>query len=162
VVVNKSKLLAIRNSTAEFLIFTSQSGEESIEVKYRDETVWLTQKMMSELFQVTIPTINEHLKNIYESGEISEETTIRKFLIVQTEGKRQVSRSVDFYNLDAIISVGYKVNSVRATQFRRWATKSLETLLLGDMCLIKSAWKTEFFLVKNILKNFLKKLEKYA
>jgi len=158
VVVNKSKLLAIRNSTAEFLIFTSQSGEESIEVKYRDETVWLTQKMMSELFQVTIPTINEHLKNIYESGEISEETTIRKFLIVQTEGKRQVSRSVDFYNLDAIISVGYKVNSVRATQFRRWATQVLRDFAIRGYVLDKKRLENGVFLGEEYFEKLLEEI----
>ena len=115
----------IRNSTAEFLIFTGQSGEQSIETRYKDETIWLSQKLMSALFNVDVRTINEHLKNIYEQGEVSLDATIRKFRIVQTEGKREVSRNVDFYNLDAIISVGYRVNSVRATQFRQWATKVL-------------------------------------
>jgi len=113
-----NKTLIIRNSTAEFLIFTSQAGENSIEVRYQDETVWLSQKMIAELFAVDVRTVNEHLKNIYESSELMEDSTIRKFRIVQKEGERDVSRNIDFYNLDAIISVGYRVNSVRATQFR--------------------------------------------
>ena len=117
---NKKKL--IRNSTAEFLVFTSQTGEKSIEARYEDETVWLSQKLMATLFDVEVNTINYHLKELYKSGEIEENRTIRNFRIVQTEGQRKVSRDVDFYNLDAIISVGYKVNSVRATQFRQWAT----------------------------------------
>ena len=121
----RQKNTLIRNSTAEFLIFTGQSGEQSIETRYKDETIWLSQKLMSALFNVDVRTINEHLKNIYEQGEVSPDATIRKFRIVQTEGKREVSRNVDFYNLDAIISVGYRVNSVRATQFRQWATKVL-------------------------------------
>jgi hypothetical protein len=119
------KKLQIRNSTAEFLIFTTQSGENTIEVRVENETVWLTQKLMAELFQVSVPTVNEHLNNIFKQEEISREATIRKFRIVQTEGGRQVNREVDFYNLDAIISVGYRVNSLRATQFRQWATSVL-------------------------------------
>jgi hypothetical protein len=117
--------LTIRNSTAEFLIFTSQAGEQSIEARYEEETIWLSQKLMASLFDVDIRTINEHLKNIYKQGELMEEATLRKFRIVQIEGKREVNRNVDFYNLDAIISVGYRVNSVLATQFRQWATQVL-------------------------------------
>jgi hypothetical protein len=86
----------VRNSTAEFLIFTSTSGEESIEVRYEDETIWLSQKMMAALFAVAIPTINEHLKNIYESCELTRTATIRKFLIVRTEGNREVSRNLEY------------------------------------------------------------------
>ena len=119
------KKLLMRNSTAEFLIFTSQAGENSIEVMVQDETVWLTQKMISTLFEVEVNTINYHIKEIYKSGELQETATIRNFRIVQTEGKRQVSRGIEFYNLDVIISVGYRVNSQRATQFRQWATSVL-------------------------------------
>jgi hypothetical protein len=90
----------IRNSTAEFLIFSAQGTENTIEVRYEDETIWLSQKMMAELFDVTVPTINEHLSNIYEQGEILREATIRNFRIVQNEGSRQVTRNVDFYNLE--------------------------------------------------------------
>ena len=124
--MSDGKELSIRNSTAEFLIFELQSKQDSIEVRYEDETIWLTQKMMATLFDVTAPTINEHLKNIFASGELDEKATIRKFRIVQTEGTRQVNREVDHYNLDAVISVGYRVNSIRATQFRRWATQVLK------------------------------------
>lgn len=106
------KKMLIRNSTAEFLTFTAQSGDQSIEARYESETVWLTQKLMAQLFDVTVPTISEHLSTIYEQGEMTREATIRKFRTVQTEG----SREVNFYNLDNIISVGYRVNSVRATQ----------------------------------------------
>ena len=124
--MSDGKELSIRNSTAEFLIFELQSKQDSIEVRYEDETIWLTQKMMATLFDVTAPTINEHLRNIFASGELDEKATIRKFRIVQTEGTRQVNREVDHYNLDAVISVGYRVNSIRATQFRRWATQVLK------------------------------------
>ncbi|WP_227369010.1 virulence RhuM family protein [Halomonas sp. M20] len=109
----------IRNSTAEFLIFTGQSGEQSIEARCEDGTIWLSQKLIAELFGVTKPTINEHLKNVYVEGELDHEATVRKFRTVQQEGQRKVSRSVEYYNLDAIISVGYRVNSIRATQFRQ-------------------------------------------
>ena len=115
----KDKKFQIRNSTAEFLVFTSQAGEDSIEVRVADETVWLTQKLMAELFDVTVPTVNEHLKNIFSSGEVMQDSVIRKFRITAADGKQY---NTNFYNLDAIISVGYRVNSMRATQFRQWAT----------------------------------------
>ena len=113
----------IRNSTAEFLIFTSQAGEGSIEVRVEDESIWLTQKLMAELFDVTIPTINEHLKNIFNSDELQQEAVIRKFRITASDGKKY---NTNFYNLDVIISIGYRVNSIRATQFRQWATQVLK------------------------------------
>lgn len=136
----------IRNSTAEFLIFTAQAGEQSIEARYENETVWLSQKLMAELFTVDVRTINEHLRNIYETGELQRDATIRKFRIVQTEGSRQVSRSVDFYNLDAIISVGYRVNSVRATQFRQWATGVLREFAIKGYVLDKQRMENGAFL----------------
>ena len=114
----------IRNSTAEFLVFTARAGD-SIEVRYEDETIWLPQKQMAALFGVDVRTISEHLRNIFGSNELQAVSVIRKFRIVQIEGSREVSRDVDFYNLDAIISVGYRVNSARATQFRQWATRVL-------------------------------------
>ena len=124
--MSERKDLLIRNSTAEFLTFELQSKQDSIEVRYEDETVWLTQKMMATLFDVESNTITYHLQEIYKSGELEREATTRKFRVVQTEGARQVSREVDHYNLDAVISVGYRVNSIRATQFRRWATQVLK------------------------------------
>jgi len=117
--VPNPKKIQIRNSTAEFLIFTAQSGEKGIEVRVEDQTVWLSQKLMAALFEVSVPTINEHLANLYKQGEITAGATLRKFRIVQNEGSREVERDVDFYNLDAIISVGFRVHSVRATQFRQ-------------------------------------------
>src|SRR5690606_38418159 len=109
----------IRNSTAEFLIFTGQAGEQSIEARYEDNTIWLSQKLMAELFAVDVRTISEHLKNIFKSEELTENSVIRKFRITATDGK---SYDTQHYNLDAIMSVGYRVDSVRATQFRQWAT----------------------------------------
>ena len=135
----------IRNSTAEFLIFTGQAGEQSIEARYEDETIWLSQKLMATLFDVGVNTINYHLKEVFESGEVQPEATIRKFRIVQTEGSREVTRSVDFYNLDAIISVGYRVNSVRATQFRQWATQVLREFAIKGYVLDKKRMENGVF-----------------
>lgn len=140
------KKLQIRNSTAEFLIFTGQAGEQSIEARYENETIWLSQKLMAALFAVDVRTINEHLKTIYEQGEVKPEATIRKFRIVQKEGNREVSRNVDFYNLDAIISVGYRVNSVRATQFRQWATQVLREFSIKGYVLDKKRMENGAFL----------------
>jgi hypothetical protein len=150
---NKNKL--IRNSTAEFLIFTTQSGEQSIEARYEDETVWLSQKLMATLFDVEVNTINYHLKEIYKSGEIEEKRTIRKFRIVQTEGSREVTREVDFYNLDAIISVGYRVNSIRATQFRQWATGVLREFAIKGFVLDKKRLENGSYLSKNYFEELL-------
>ncbi|MCB1721640.1 MAG: virulence RhuM family protein, partial [Alphaproteobacteria bacterium] len=105
---------------SEILIYQTEDGETRIQTLLKDETVWLSQAQMAELFDKTTPTINEHIKNIFDEGELSEESTIRNFRIVQTEGKREVSRDVNFYNLDVIISVGYRVKSHRGTQFRIW------------------------------------------
>ena len=154
----RQKNTLIRNSTAEFLIFTGQSGEQSIETRYKDETIWLSQKLMSALFNVDIRTINEHLKNIYEQGEVSLDATIRKFRIVQTEGKREVSRNVDFYNLDAIISVGYRVNSVRATQFRQWATKVLREFAIKGYVLDKKRMENGTFLGEDYFERLLEEI----
>lgn len=152
---NKPDKLKIRNSTAEFLMFTVQSGEESIEARYEDATIWLTQKLMAALFDVTVPTINEHLKHIYAQGELDREATIRKFLMVQTEGAREVSRKVDFYNLDAIISVGYRVNSVRATQFRQWATQVLHDFAIKGYVLDKKRMENGAFLNEDYFERLL-------
>ncbi len=119
------KKLMIRNSTAEFLIFETQNHSDGVEVRYENGTLWMTQKMMAALFDVEVNTITYHLKEVYASGELECEATTRKIRIVQTEGLRQVNRSIEHYNLDAVISVGYRVNSIRATQFRRWATQVL-------------------------------------
>jgi len=115
---------------SEFLFYTTPEGGVKIEVFFQDETVWLTQKRMADLFDVSITTINEHLANIYKSNELSESSTIRNFRIVQKEGARVVGREVKFHNLDAIISVGYRVNSTQATHFRVWATQTLRQYIV--------------------------------
>lgn len=145
----------IRNSTAEFLIFTGQAGEQSIEARYEDETVWLSQKLMAELFAVDVRTVSEHLKNIYATDELVREATLRKFRTVQPEGGRDVTRNVDFYNLDAIISVGYRVNSVRATQFRQWATGVLREFAIKGFVLDKKRLENGAFLGQDYFERLL-------
>ena len=110
----------------EVLLYSDESGKEYISVVFKDETFWLTQKAMAELFAVNVPAVSKHLQNIYEEGELERSSTVSKMETVQQEGERQVKRTVDYYNLDAIIAVGYRVNSKKATRFRQWATKTLK------------------------------------
>lgn len=126
---------------SNILLYTSDNGDVSIQVRYEDGTFWLTQKRMAELFNVNISTINEHLKSIFSTGELSEEGTIRKFRIVQNEGTRQVAREVAFYPLNAIIALGYRVNSEEATRFRKWATKVLDSFITKGYVLDKNRLK---------------------
>lgn len=116
-------------SKGQFLIYQAEDGELKLDVRFEDESVWLSQKLMAEQFQKDVRTINEHIQNVYDEGELASEATIRKFRIVQTEGKRQVARMVDYYNLDMIISVGYRVKSRVATRFRIWATQQLSEFI---------------------------------
>ena len=122
-------------SNSEFVIYQAEDGRTGIQVRFSDETVWLTQKQMSELFQKDVRTINEHIKNIYDENELLQKATIRKFRIVQVEGIRQVERLVDCYSLDMIIAVGYRVKSLRGTQFRQWATGLLSEYMLKGFVL---------------------------
>ena len=121
-----SKKLQIRNSTAEFLVFTRQAGEDSIEVRVADETVWLSQKLMAALFEVDVRTVSEHLGNLFASGEQKEDAVIRKFRTTAADGK---SYNTQFYNLDAIIAVGFRVNSTRAIQGKAYSRQSLHSPL---------------------------------
>ena len=118
--------LIIRSSSAEFLIFERQKKEKGIEVRFENGDLWLTQKAISELYDCSIDNVSLHLKNIYKSLELDKNSTIEEFSIVQKEGKREVSRKLKYYNLDAVISVGYRINSDRAIQFRRWSTRILK------------------------------------
>ncbi|MBU1194415.1 MAG: virulence RhuM family protein [Proteobacteria bacterium] len=115
----------IRSSAAEYLTFVAAAGssETSVEMRYEDENIWLTQKMMATLYDVTVPAVNQHLKRIYSDNELTREATIKKYLIVQTEGNRQVKREVDHYSLQTIIAVGFKIENERAVQFRKWANQ---------------------------------------
>jgi hypothetical protein len=119
----------------EILLYAGPEGKTNIEVFYEEDTFWLSQKKMGELFGVETNTINYHLKEIFKTNELDEEATIRKFRIVQKEGPREVSREVDFYNLDAIIAVGYRVNSIEATRFRIWSTKTLREFIIKGFIL---------------------------
>lgn len=120
---------------SEFILYTDPSGKIKVEIFILNDTVWLTQQRIADLFGVTKSTISEHLKNIFESGELSKETTVRKFRTVQQEGGREVNRNLEYYNLDAIISVGYRVNSTKATQFRIWATNTLREYIIKGFVL---------------------------
>ncbi len=119
----RTEVLTVRSGAAEYLTYVAATGEDksSIEMRYENENIWLTQKMMAELYGVDVRTISDHIQKVYNDGELQEKATIRKFRIVQTEGSRQVSREVNHYSLQAIIAVGFKVNNERAVQFRRWA-----------------------------------------
>lgn len=120
-----NNLNGLESAKGQFLVYQTEDGKLKLDVRFENESVWLTQKLMSVLFQKDVRTISEHIQNIYEEGELVPESTIRKFRIVQIEGKRKVARMVDFYNLDMIISVGYRVKSHVATRFRIWATQQL-------------------------------------
>ncbi len=117
-------------SNSQIIIYLSESGQTKIDVRLENETVWLTQKSMAELFQTSVPNINMHLKNIFEEGELKQEATIKEFLIVRQEGSREVNRNIEYYNLDAIISVGYRVKSNLATRFRIWATRHIREYIV--------------------------------
>jgi len=119
----KNNEISIRSSAAEYLTYIAATGDDpqSFEMRYEEENVWLTQKMLATLYDVEIPTINEHIAKVFSDQELESEATIRNFRIVQTEGLRQVNREVKHYNLQMIISVGFKVNNERAVQFRKWA-----------------------------------------
>lgn len=142
----------IRNSTAEFLIFTSQAGENSIEVRVEEETVWLTQKLIAELFDKGRSTITEHLNNIFTEGELEESSVCREFRQAGPDGKKY---STKFYSLDAIISVGYRVNSKRATQFRQWATQVLREFAIKGFVLDKKRLENGSFLGKDYFEKLL-------
>ena len=110
----------------QFLLYQTEDGQTRIECRFQAETIWLNQKQLAELFQTSVPNINQHLRSVFDDGELQPEATIKKYLIVQTEGKREVSRQVDHYSLDAILAVGFRVRSNRGTQFRIWANRRLQ------------------------------------
>ncbi|MCZ2129675.1 MAG: virulence RhuM family protein [Bacteroidia bacterium] len=124
-----------KNNSSDIILYSSPEGNIKVEVVYSGETFWLTQKRMAELFGVEVPAISKHLANIFESGELVQEATVSILEIVQQEGSRNVTRKMEFYNLDAIIAVGYRVNSRQATQFRIWATKTLREFIIKGFVL---------------------------
>ena len=133
-----AKDIQVRNSVSDFLIFTKQTGGDGIQVRLHDENIWLTQKSMAQLFDCSTDNIALHLKNIFQTGELDEMATTEDSSVVQKEGERNVRRNVRFYNLDAVISVGYRINSVRATQFRKWATDILKQFTIKGYLLDKT------------------------
>ncbi len=114
----------------EIVLYQTEDGQTRVECRFADESLWLSQALMAELFQVTVPTVNEHLKNLFREGELEPEATIRKFRIVRREGTRRITRNIEHYNLDAILALGYRVRSSRGTQFRKWATERLREYLV--------------------------------
>ena len=145
----------IRNSTSEFLTFIAEGKEDGIQVLYRNESIWATQKAMSMLFDCSADNIGLHLKNIYESGELDKERTTEKISAVQAEGGRNVTRSTMFYNLDAIISVGYRVNSIRATQFRQWCTSVLRQFTIRGYVVDKKRMENGSFIGEDYFEHLL-------
>ena len=146
----KKEEITIRSSAAEYLTYVASVGDQqdSIEMRYEDENIWLTQKMMATLYDVGLPTINEHIKKIYADSELEEVATIRNFRIVQTEGSRQVTRDTKHYNLQMIIAVGFKVNSERAVQFRKWVNQiakdyTIKGWVMDDERLKRGTYLTE-------------------
>lgn len=145
----------IRNSTAEFLIFQIEGKEDGVQVVYHKESVWCTQKAMAQLFDCSSDNIGLHLKNIYETGELTQEATTENFSVVQNEGERQVNRKLKFYNLDAIISVGYRVNSTRATQFRQWCTFILRQFAIRGYVIDKKRMENGSFIGEDYFEHLL-------
>ena len=134
---------------SEIVLYTTTDGKVKIDTVFQEETIWLTQKKMAELFNVNVPAISKHLSNIFEEGELQKDATISKMETVQQEGNRSVTRNKEFYNLDAIIAVGYRVNSKRATQFRIWATNILKEYIIKGFAMdderLKQADKWDYF-----------------
>lgn len=153
-----SQQLQIRNSTAEFLIFQAEDKAQGVQVFYKDETIWASQKAIATLFDVNVPAISKHLQNIYESGELSETATVSKMEIVQLEGTRNIRRNMDFYNLDAIIAVGYRVNSRRATQFRQWCTVVLRQFAIRGYVIDKKRMENGAFINEDYFEYLLEEI----
>jgi len=152
---NNNNQLQIRNSTAEFLIFTKQTNAEGIEVRFQDGTVWLTQRLIALLFDTSVDNVGLHLKNIYQEEELSENSTTEDYSVVRQEGNREVCRMIKHYNLDAIIAVGYRVNSTRATAFRQWATSVLRDFALRGYVIDKKRMENGAFLGEDYFEHLL-------
>ena len=147
-----AKKKEIRNSTAEFLIFQAEAKEQGVEVYYKDENIWATQKAMATLFDVNVPAISKHLKNIFESGELKDDSVVSKMEITASDGKKYQTQ---FYSLDAIIAVGYRVNNIRATQFRQWATSVLREFAIRGYVLDRKRMENGTFLNEDYFEHLL-------
>lgn len=150
--------LSLQDQTSEFLLYTAPNGEVKVEVLLSGETIWLTQKRIAQLFGVGIPAISKHLDNIYDSGELQREATISILETVQQEGKREVKRKLEYYNLDAVISVGYRVNSAQATQFRIWATQLIKDYIIKGFAMDDERLKNGRFFGKDYFKELLERV----
>ena len=150
--------LTVKDEMTEFLLYSTPNSEVKVEVLLNNETLWLTQKRMAELFNVGIPAISKHLENIYEQGELDREATISILETVQQEGNRSVTRNIEYYNLDAIISVGYRVNSSQATQFRIWATTLLKEYIIKGFAIDDERLKNGRYFGKDYFKELLERV----
>ncbi len=150
--------LSLQDQTSEFLLYSTPDGDIRVEVLLSGETIWLTQKRIAELFGVGVPAISKHLDNIYESGELEREATISILETVQQEGKREVKRKLEYYNLDAVISVGYRVNSTQATQFRIWATQLIKDYIIKGFTMDDERLKNGRFFGKDYFKELLERV----
>ena len=149
------KNLQIRNSTVEFLTFVLDGKEDGVQVLYKDETIWATQKAMSILFDCSTDNVGLHLKNIFNSNELDVNSTTEKISVVQTEGDREVNRTMTFYNFDAVISVGYRVNSLRATQFRQWTTNIIRQFAIRGYVIDKKRIENGSFIGEDYFEHLL-------
>lgn len=152
------KQLGIKDELTDFLLYTSPKGDVKVEVILNDETVWLSQKSIAQLFGVNVPAISKHLDNIYESGELSKEATVSILETVQTEGSREVKRNIEYFNLDAIISVGYRVNSAQATRFRIWATNTLKEYIIKGFIMDDERLKNGRYFGKDYFRELLERV----
>lgn len=150
--------LPIRNSTAEFLVFAKDNAADTIAVRFQDRMLWLTLQLIADLFDVSKSTVSEHLTHIYAAAELDASATVRKFRTVRQEGRRQVERQLEYYNLEAIIAVGYRVNSSRATQFRRWATGVLRDFALRGYVLDRKRMENGAFLGEDYFERLLEEI----
>ena len=150
--------LTLRDQTTEFLLYTAPNGAVKVEVLLAGETLWLTQKRMAELFGVGVPAVSKHLDNIYESGELQREATVSVLETVQQEGARQVTRKLEYFNLDAVISVGYRVNSAQATQFRIWATALIKEYIIKGFAMDDERLKNGRYFGKDYFRELLERV----
>ena len=150
-----NKKLQIRNSTVEFLTFASQNEGKSIEVRFENDTLWLTQQLIAELFDTTKQNVSSHIQNIFADGELSRQATVRDFLTVRREGNRQINRSLEYYSLDMIIAVGYRINSKRATEFRQWATPILRNYAIRGYVIDRKRMENGTFLNEDYFEHLL-------
>lgn len=161
---NKKSEITIHSSAAEYLTYVASIGDQadSFEMRYENENIWLTQKMIAMLYDVSLPTINEHIKRIYEDGELTEKATIRKYQIVQTEGSRQVSRKVIHYNLQMIIAVGFKVNNERAVCFLKWSGQIVKDYTIQGWTMDKERLKKGHMFTDEYFERQLQNIVKFV